>query len=156
MLGNVAATTNAPLPVVNAKGEKNHYLRAMGPLTPESLATFDRRITTNRNSPYSPPLWAKDLVSGLPGFDTRQCSSGITASLDSETPNNPKFKARTKKGETKEAEDLFNRLKKYAYAEQTDSGSIPAPACTQQAPFSPIGKPGSATTYQHVFPQQGP
>ena len=156
VLGNVAATTNAPLPVVNAKGEKNHYLRAMGPLNPESLATFDRRITTNRNSPYSPPLWAKGLASGLPGFDTRQCSSGITASLDSETPNNPDFKARTKKGETKEAEDLFNRLKKYAYAEQTDSGSIPAPACTQQAPFNPIGKPGSATTYQHAFPQQGP
>jgi virulence factor Mce-like protein len=155
VLGNVAAATNAPLPTENAKGEKNHYLRAIGPLTPESLATFNRRITTNRNSAYSQPLWAKDLASGLPGFDTRQCSSGITASLDPGTPNNPKFKARTKKGETKEAEDFFNRLKKYAYAEQTNSGSVPAPGCTQQAPFSPIGKPGAATTYQHTFPQQG-
>jgi virulence factor Mce-like protein len=155
VLGNVAAATNGTLPEVNAKGEHNHFLRAMGPLNPEALATFNRRITTNRNSAYSPPLWAKDLASGLPGFDTRQCSSGITASLDPETPNNPKFKSRTKKNDTKEAEDFFSRLKKYAYAEQTNSGSVPAPGCTQQAPFSPIGKPGSATTYQHTFPQQG-
>ena len=34
------------------------------------------RLTTNRNSAYSPPLWAKGLASGLPSFDTRQCSSG--------------------------------------------------------------------------------
>jgi len=155
VLGNVAATTNATLPTENAKGEHNHFLRSMGPLNPESLATFDRRITTNRNSAYSQPLWAKDLASGLPGFDTRQCSSGITASLDPETPNNPTFKARTKKDDTKEAEEFFTRLKKYAYAEQTDSGSIPAPGCTQQAPFNPIGKPGPATTYQHTFAQQG-
>jgi hypothetical protein len=155
VLGNVAATTNATLPEVNAKGEHNHFLRAMGPLNPEALATFNRRITTNRNSAYSQPLWAKDLASGLPGFDTRQCSSGITASLSPETPNNPKFKARTKKNDTKEAEDFFNRLKKFAFAEQTNSGSVPAPGCTQQAPFSPIGKPGAATTYQHTFPQQG-
>jgi len=154
-LANVAASTNAVLPTENAKGEKNHYLRAMGPLNPESLATFNRRITTNRNSAYSQPLWAKDLASGLPGFDTRQCSSGITASLDPETPGNASFKARTKKNTTAESTDFFNRLKKYAYAEQTDSGSLPAPGCTQQAPFSPIGKPGSSTTYQHTFAQQG-
>jgi phospholipid/cholesterol/gamma-HCH transport system substrate-binding protein len=153
VLGNVAATTNATLPTENAKGEHNHYLRAMGPLNPEALATFNHRITTNRNSAYSQPLWAKDLASGLPGFDTRQCSSGITASLDPETPKNPKFKSRTKKNDPKEAEDFFSRLKKYAFAEQTNSGSVPAPGCTQQAPFSPIGKPGSATTYQHVFEQ---
>ena len=155
VLGNVAATTNATLPEVNAKGEHNHFLRAMGPLNPEALATFDRRITTNRNSAYSQPLASKQLAQGLLNFDTRQCSSGITASLDPETPNNPKFKARTKKGETKEAEDFFSRLKKYAFAEQTSSGSVPAPGCTQQAPFSPIGKPGAPTTYQHTFPQQG-
>ncbi len=155
VLGNVAAATNAVLPTENSNGEKFHYLRAMGPLNPESLATFNRRLTINRNSAYSPPLWAKDLAGGLPSFETRQCSSGITASLDPETPNNPSFIARTKKGEAKEAVEFFENLKKYAFAEQTDSSSIPAPGCAQQAPFSPIGKPGSATTYQHTFAQQG-
>ena len=155
VVGNVAAATNAILPEENANGEHTHYLRTMGPLGPEVLAVFNRRLTNNRNSAYSPPLWAKDLASGLPSFDTRQCSSGITASLDPETPNNPVFKARTKKNDTAEATDFFNRLKKYAYAEQTNSGSIPAPGCTQQAPFNPIGKPGSPTTYQHTFAQQG-
>ena len=62
---------------------------------------------------------------------------------------------KTKKNETSEAVDFFNRLKKYAFAEQTSSATIPAPGCTQQAPFNPIGKPGSPTTYQHAFEQQG-
>ena len=155
VLGNVAASTNATLVTENVKGEHNHFLRAMGPLNPESLATFNRRVTTNRASAYSQPLWAKDLAGGLPGFETRQCSSGITASLDPETPDNPTFKARTKKDNTAEATDFFGRLKKYAFAEQTNSGSLPAPGCTQQAPFNPIGKPGSPTTYQHTFAQQG-
>ena len=150
VLANVAAATNATLPTENANGEQIHFLRAMGPLNPESLATFASRLTTNRNSAYSQPLWAKDLASGLPSFDTRQCSSGITASLDPETPNDPAFKDRTKKGDAKEAEDFFNRLKKYAFAEQASSGSIPAPGCTQQAPFNPIsasrlGRPPTST-----------
>jgi hypothetical protein len=127
----------------------------MGPLNPESLATFGSRLTMNRNSAYSPPLWAKGLASGLPGFDTRQCSSGITASLDPDTADSPALAERTKKGETKEAEDLFNRLKKYAFADQISTGSVPTPACTLQAPFKPIYGAGAATAYQQTFEQQG-
>jgi hypothetical protein len=127
----------------------------MSPLGPESLSTYPRRLTSNRNSAYSPPLWAKGLASGLPGFDTRQCSAGITATLNPSTPSNPGFKERTKKGELKESEDFFNRLKKFAFAEQTSTAAIPAPACTQQAPFDPIYGSGPATAYQHAFEQTG-
>jgi hypothetical protein len=155
LLGNVAATTNGVLPIENKKGERKHYLRAMGPLTPDSLATYVRRLTSNRASAYSPPLWAEGLASGLPAFETRQCGSGIVATLNPETPSNPDFKARTKHGDEREATDLFNRLKKYAFAEQTSTATLPAPACTQQSPFEPIGKPGPATTYQHAYFQQG-
>jgi ABC-type transporter Mla subunit MlaD len=153
---NVAAATNGELTTVNASGEKTHFLRTMGPLNPESLATFGSRLTANRNSAYSPPLWAKDLASGLPGFDTRQCSSGITATLNPETAKNEAFiKERTKKGDPKEAEDFFNRLKKYAFSEQSGTASLPAPPCTQQTPFDPIYGSGPATTYQHAFEQTG-
>jgi len=153
---NVAAATNGELTTVNAGGEKTHFLRTMGPLNPESLATFGTRLTANRNSAYSPPLWAKGLASGLPGFDTRQCSSGITATLNPETAKNEAFiKERTKKGDPKEAEDFFNRLKKYAFSEQSGTASLPAPPCTQQAPFDPIYGSGPATTYQHAFEQTG-
>jgi ABC-type transporter Mla subunit MlaD len=152
---NIAAATNGELPEVNANGEKTHFLRAMGPLNPESVATFSKRLTTNRNSAYSPPRWAEGLLAGLPGFDTRQCSGGITAVLDPEAGKSAAFKERTAKGDTKEAEDLFNRIKKYAFAEQSGTATVPAPPCTQQPPLEPIGRPGPATQYQHTFEQAG-
>jgi hypothetical protein len=127
----------------------------MSPLGPESLSTYPSRLTNNRNSAYSPPQWAKGLAAGLPGFDTRQCSSGITATLNPTTPSSAAFIERTKKGDIKEAEDFFNRLKKFAFAEQSNSSTIPAPACTQQAPFDPIYGAGPATAYQHTFEQTG-
>lgn len=160
-LGNVAAMTNSTLPT-NAAGVNVHYIRAMGPFSPESLATFPNRLTSNRASAYSQPLATKGLASGLPSFETRQCSSGVTATLNPETPSNEVFQERVKRNratpETEEtllknAENFFNRLKKYAYGGQTDSAAVPAPGCVQQAPFSPIGRAGPATTYQHTFEQ---
>ena len=129
--GNVAATFTGELPVENAAGERLHYLRTMSPILPESLSTYPGRLTTNRNSAYSPPRWAEGLVAGLPNFDTRQCSSGLTATLDPGTPNESAFKERTKKGETKEAEEFFTHLKKYAFAEASGTSSSrlpPAPS----------------------------
>jgi phospholipid/cholesterol/gamma-HCH transport system substrate-binding protein len=156
---NVAALANARLPN-NAKGIQVHYLRALIPFGPQSLATFPGRLTTNRNSAYSQPLASKGLASGLLNFDTRQCSSGVVASLNPETPKDPAFKGRieeskrTAEENEKRAADFFERLKKYAYAGQTSSASIPAPGCSQQGPFEPIGKAGAATTYQHAFEQR--
>ncbi len=154
--GNVTAASNAVLPVENPKGERLHYLRAMGPLNPETLSTYNNRLGINRNSAYSPPQWAKGVGSGLPGFDTRQCSTGITASLDPETPKSPAFQELTKKGTPEAAEDLFARIKKFAFAEQSSTASVPAPACTQQAPFEPIYGSGPATAYQRTFEQPNP
>ena len=156
---NVAAATNATLPVSNSKGENLHYIRTLSPLTPESVASFERRLGSSRTSAYSPPLWAAGVAAGLPGFNTQQCSSGIVASLDPETPNSPAFKERVvaseKKNVDEEAKEFFNRLKKFAFAEQSSTSSLPAPACTQQQPLNPIGKSGPATTYQHVYEQSG-
>ena len=140
---------------VNASGEKTHFLRTISPLNPESLATFGKRLTTNRNSAYSPPKWAEGLLAGLPGFNTSQCSSGITATLSPTSGTSQGLKERTAKGETKEAEELFKRLKQYAFGEQSGTGSAPAPPCTQQASLEPIYGSGPATTYQHVFEQPG-
>ncbi len=157
LLGNVAAVSQAV--VLNAEThEQVHFLRTLAMLGPESVATYSNRLTTNRNSAYPQPLASKNLASGLPNFDTRQCSAGITATLNPESPKNTTFQSRfqrLKNSPEVEATDFFNRLKKYAFAEQTNSGSIPAPSCTQQPPFNPIGKPGAATSYQHTFEQQG-
>lgn len=158
-LGNVTAATNAIVPVFNDRGENLHYVRALSPLNPESLATFDRRVNPNRNSAYRPPLWAKGVAAGLPSFITQQCSSGLVATLDPNTPNSPAFQERAKATETKNineaAKFAFEQLRKFAFAEQSSTSSVPAPPCTQQAPMEPVGKPGAATTYPHFYAQQG-
>ncbi|HEX3323709.1 MAG TPA: MlaD family protein [Solirubrobacterales bacterium] len=159
-MANVAAISNATLPT-NAAGENVHYLRAMGPFNPESLATFPSRTNTSRTNAYPQPLGSKALATGLPSFDTRGCGAGVTATLDPETPNNPVFKARTEQSKKTAAENeklsktFFERLKKFAFAEQTDSAAIGAPGCIQQAPFAPVGRGGAATAYQHYYAEQG-
>jgi phospholipid/cholesterol/gamma-HCH transport system substrate-binding protein len=151
LMANTAAASNA-VRLVGEQGKRVHYLRVMGPFGPESLATYPNRLTNNRNSAYSQPLASKGLAAGLPNFDVRQCSSGVTATLDPDTPNNPAFNQRTE-GKVDKALNFFERLKHYAFAEQTNSASIPAPGCGAQAPFEPIYGSGPATAYQHTFPQ---
>jgi phospholipid/cholesterol/gamma-HCH transport system substrate-binding protein len=165
--GNLAATFNARLTVENEKGEKQHYLRLMGPITAETLSTYGNRLTINRNSAYSPPLWAKGLAAGLPSFDTRQCTGGIVVTPDPKTPEDPAFLERippdTPKGEPvppdqrlANSKTLFEDLKRYAFGGQAGSGAAPAPPCIQQAPFEPIYGTGPATAYQRTFEQPRP
>jgi phospholipid/cholesterol/gamma-HCH transport system substrate-binding protein len=150
LLGNVAAASNAVH--LSPAGKQIHVLRALGPLGPESLATYPQRLTTNRNSAYSQPGAAKLLAQGLLNFNTSQCTSGVTATLDANTPNESAFNQRTA-GNVKEATYFFERLKHYAFADQNNSATIPAPGCSPQAPFEPIYGSGPATIYQHTFEQ---
>ncbi len=84
-MANVAVASNAVH--LDATGAKTtHFLRALGPFGPESLATFPRRLTTNRNSAYSPPLSAKRLAKGLLNFQHRQCSAGYRRDARLRTP----------------------------------------------------------------------
>jgi len=152
LLGNVASATNAVH--LNSQGTQIHFLRLLPPLGPESLATYHSRTTTNRNSAYSHPGYASRLAKGLLNFHTEQCSSGITAHLNPDTPNEAAFNERTG-GDVTKATDLYERLKHYAFAGQEDSSSIPAPGCEPQGPFEPIYGSGSKTAYQHTFEQQG-
>jgi phospholipid/cholesterol/gamma-HCH transport system substrate-binding protein len=158
--GNLAATFNAR----NVEGV--HYLRAIGPMTPETISTYPQRLAINRNSAYSPPRWAEDLLAGLPSFETRQCTTGIVATLPAEAWKDPAFKERaveTKgepgvtlpKSQEENAKLLFERIQQYAFAGQTSTGAIPAPVCKQQRPFNPIYGSGPATQYQHTFEQSG-
>ena len=160
-MANISSMTNAKLVEENARGEHAHYIRAMGPFSPESLSTYPGRLTSNRPNAYGQPQYLKSLASGLPSFDVRQCSSGTTATLDPETPQSETFQSwinrpreESDEQKLKAAESFFERLKKYAYGNQLDSTAVPAPGCSQQAPFAPIGKAGPATTYQHSYEQE--
>lgn len=154
LFGNLAATFLGELPIENEKGEHVHYLRTMGPITPETLSTYGSRLNSNRNSAYSPPQWAKELGSGLPSFNAAQCAAGIGATLSPETASSAAIKERTKKGEAKEVEFFLENLKKYAFAGSSGTSSGLGPACKQQAAFTPIYGSG-ATSYQHTLEQSG-
>jgi phospholipid/cholesterol/gamma-HCH transport system substrate-binding protein len=156
LFANITAATEATRPIENADGEQLHYLRVVGPLNPETVSTYPSRLNINRNSAYSPPLWAKGLASGLPSFNAGRCGSGIVATLKPTTPNEAAFNERTG-GDIKKATDFFERIKKFAFAEQSSTATVPAPPCTQQEPLNPIyGSGQPATTYQHTFEQTGP
>jgi phospholipid/cholesterol/gamma-HCH transport system substrate-binding protein len=162
--GNLAATFSGELPPdqgASESAEQPHYLRVIGGMSPETLSTYPRRLGINRNSAYSPPKWAEGLINGaLPGFDTRQCTSGIVATLDPESGKSEAFRERATKTETKSveenAEELFKRVQEYAFAGKASSSEIAAPACKQQGQFKPIYGSGPATQYQHTFEQPHP
>lgn len=163
--GNIAATFNGTL-IAREDEPPVHYLRALGPMNPETITSYPRRLAINRTSPYSPPKWAEGLVAGLPSFETRQCTSGIVANIDPSDWEDPAFKERAV--ETRNFEDeskivrtqdenaklLFERIQKYAFVGQTSTSAIAGPPCKQQAPFNPIYGSASPTQYQHTFEQR--
>jgi virulence factor Mce-like protein len=139
-LGNVTAATQA----FNRTPESNnlavHYLRTVTPLNPETLAAFPTgRLNSNRTNPYVAPGGYNNVgAGGLQSFETRQCTSGRVAKL------NP-ADAGAFPG------DLFDRLKKYAFADKLSTSDVPAPPCTKQPPLSSIGMIPELTDYQHVY-----
>ncbi|HEX8751915.1 MAG TPA: MlaD family protein [Solirubrobacterales bacterium] len=157
---NLAATFNGILPG-EEKGEPPHYLRVVGPITAESLATYPSRLAINRSSAYSPPKWAEGLTSGsLPSFDTRPCTSGLTVTISPTTASSPSFEERVEKTEhhttQEEAQAFFEDIKRYAFGGGSSSTEAPAPPCVPQEPFEPIYGSGPATQYQHTFEEPAP
>jgi hypothetical protein len=175
-LGNLAATFHGTTVNVNKLGERFHYLRVIGPILSDSLATYPNRLTLNRNSPYSPPGWAGLLAKGaLPGYDTRQCSGGASVTLSpgiaasqaflERTPTQTqKFNVAENKTETftftqeeiqKESEELLAHIDEYAFNGTGGSAGAHAPACKPQESFKSIYGNGEKTQYQHTFEQTG-
>jgi phospholipid/cholesterol/gamma-HCH transport system substrate-binding protein len=150
-LANVAAATQGGLERDPRTGDRIRVLRTIGPLGPETLAAYPNRLRVNRTNPYTAPGGSADLRAGLRSFETRQCANGIRATLDPETPNDPDFRSRVD-GDPEEAEDLFERIKLFAFGDGLDSDGIPAPPCVEQPPFRSIGAPRERSDYLHVRP----
>jgi virulence factor Mce-like protein len=133
--GNVVAATQATTQVGNSEV---HYLRTSNPANPENLAVYPRRLSTNRPNPYQFPGAFRALATGLPSYETRQCTGAPTPTL---VPN-----------PTLIPEDLAANIQKFFFGPLTN-GSVAAPPCRQQAKF-PFG--GEVTQYPHVNASTGP
>jgi phospholipid/cholesterol/gamma-HCH transport system substrate-binding protein len=175
-LGNLAASFHATTAQENKAGEKFHYARVIGPILGESLATYPNRLTSNRNSPYSHPHWASLLGKGaLPGYDTRQCATGESVTLDSGAAASEAFLERTPvekiklspttgqeelakltpEERQKESEELLARINEFAFNGTGGTAGAHVPACKQQESFKSIYGSGEKTQYQHTFEQTG-
>jgi phospholipid/cholesterol/gamma-HCH transport system substrate-binding protein len=165
--GNLTAATNGELTETNAAGQKIHFVRAIGPINPESVASYPSRLALNRNSAYRPPGWAEEVLKGLPSFNTANCTTGLTAELEPSTPTNKAFLERIREHKEEgealfteperivQAESLFNRIKKFAFGEQSSTAAAPTPICKQQKKLESIYGNGEKTQYQHTFEQTG-
>jgi hypothetical protein len=146
-LGNVAAATNA----VNNEGTGAfEYLRTMAPFSPEMLAAYPDRLASNRTNPYIKQKTYSQLRSGLASFETAQCTGGINSILDLSAASNPDFNSHTD-DDVAAAQDLLDRIQKFAFVGQTQSNDIPRPDCDKQAAQASIGGAFEEfTDYLHV------
>ena len=146
--GNASSAINAAATPTGAPTQVK-YLRTTSPIGPETLAAYPNRLRQNRNNPYIAPQGYNNLPSGLEGFQTAQCTSGVNATLNPATPADPNFNARFG-GSVAEATDFFNRLKKFTFDSKNSSNNIATPPCKQQPPFQSIGMFPEFTRYLHV------
>ena len=86
-LANTVAATQA---TSVSEGGPLHYLRTTNPLNPENLAVYNTRLPTNRPNPYTLPGTFNQLRTGLPSFETRQCTGGNIPTINNTpTPVQP-------------------------------------------------------------------
>jgi len=152
-LGNAAAATNYGQSAAERNFKKVKILRTTSPLNPESLAAFMRRLKPDRANPYVKPLGYTKLAHGLETFPNTPCGAGITATLDPNSPADPNMYNRflgTTEEKIAEAQDLFDRIKQYAFDNQLSTDDVPAPPCRKQGPFRSIGVFQEFTPYLHV------
>ncbi len=117
-----------------------HYLRTTNPLNPENLASYPRRIGTNRPNPYAKPGNFSQLDRGMPVFESRHCGSGVpTVTSVPALPLPPPVADLV-------PQDLLDRVIEFAFAGQPGSNG-PAPPCRNQGPYN-FG--GEITQYPHV------
>jgi phospholipid/cholesterol/gamma-HCH transport system substrate-binding protein len=103
-------------------GPAQHYLTAMNVLTPQSLALYNERLGTSRANPYFKP-GAFSSIGSLQVFSNSNCAS--TAPSVSGPPN-----------ETI-SQSLIEQLIQFKVANAPETpNAIPAPGCSQQAPFT--------------------
>jgi phospholipid/cholesterol/gamma-HCH transport system substrate-binding protein len=125
---NVAAATQA-----RSQATGVHYLRTTNPFNPENLAAYPRRIGSNRPNPYVKPRGSDILRRGLEVYEDRHCARPVP------DMSNDQLQALI-------PDELLARIRRFAFA-GAPAGSVPAPPCRKQAPYS-YG--GETTQYPHV------
>jgi phospholipid/cholesterol/gamma-HCH transport system substrate-binding protein len=133
---NFTAATQAHESNTNIPGgPRQHYLRSMQVLSPESLAVFPQRIGTDRANAYPKPGAFGALANGgLQVFSNSNCSNPVPSV--SGPPSSTI------------SQSLIEQIIQFKVANAPETpNTIPAPACNQQSPFTFNGLTGQ---FPHV------
>jgi phospholipid/cholesterol/gamma-HCH transport system substrate-binding protein len=162
-LGNAAAAVQYQVDSEEAGGRKVKILRTTSPLNPESLATFDQRLSSNRANPYFKPLGYNRLADGLQSFANAPCDAGINAILPprAQVAGDPNFQPYATDDPTGinplmgDPANLYDRLKSYAFGLPITPGAsstsaVPRPPCDRQSDFRSVGRSPESTPFLHV------
>ena len=161
-MANVTAATNAVH--LGATGDKIHYIRTLGPFTPESLATFHSRPeSTTATPPTRQPLPTRSSPAACPTSTPANAAPASPPTLSPETPKDPAFservecegEERTPGGQPKNRRSTSsNDCGNSRSAEQETRPTPRAPACSAQAALrADLRQAAAATAYQQTFEQ---
>jgi phospholipid/cholesterol/gamma-HCH transport system substrate-binding protein len=117
------------------QGPREHYLRTMLVFNPQSLAIYPQRVGTDRSNPYFKPGAFHALGSGgLQVFSNSACAN--SAPSVSGPPNEAI------------SQSLIELILQFKVANAPESANaVPAPACSQQGPFTFNGQ---TSQFPHV------
>jgi hypothetical protein len=93
-------------------------------------------------------------------FSSANCSGSVNATIAPWSGLTPvqqaQFGTNLRYGfSAAEQEDWYTKALTYLMTDQLQTNNVPAPACSQQSPFDPIGDDSApATQYLHVFRDQ--
>ena len=151
-LGNVTGATQATTAGPETGNVPAHFLRVANPLSPEAFAVWPtNRLQMNRSAAYAIPGWADSVATNLPGFETRQCATGLNATLNPATPTDPDFIPRANTALDSTPADLFQRIQNFAFGGGLTTTGTPRPSCIQQPAVGSIGEIPEVTNYLHVY-----
>jgi phospholipid/cholesterol/gamma-HCH transport system substrate-binding protein len=138
LFANAAAATNAHDDNADLGNHAiQHYLRALNTVSPEGLAVYSQRIGVNRANPYFQPGALKLLGSGgLQVFSTAACANSAPSANPEEA------------NETVPKKIIEQLIEDHVVnAPHSTANEVPAPACTQQPPFT---WEGATSQFPHV------
>jgi virulence factor Mce-like protein len=162
-LGNVVASTQAS--ELRPEG-RLHYLRTTNPLNPENLASYPRRIGSNRTNPYVLPDGFDNLARKLhlESFETRHCNRdypalspqalGLVDAMGNVLKQVPaitdvieqRFDIDPVVGVVGDP-DFVQQIQNLAFGDPAPGGPIPAPPCDQQPRYDVAGE---ISQYPHL------
>jgi hypothetical protein len=148
---NATAATNARAGNENTNGgsgPRQHYLRGMNVLGPESLAVYSTPVGTNRANPYFHPGAFSSLLGGLPVFSSAFCANSAPAVNGPPNAYVSESVIKQLRGEPVEVEIEGERGKEHKTLPALSPvankpghpNEVAAPPCRQQGPFTINGK----------------